>query len=170
MRTMSPKTWMLDTIEVNVSGFFITHHYLQTKEGMVGEFSFPAFGQRGVYHAADGRELLMQKAHWLDSAHELVEGQVVRGTARRSGLLRRAITIQLDGQEYVLEPQGIFNQGWRLVDAQGNTLLEIGPRGVFGRDTYLAPTGVLEADLIAFSYYVYYMNRQEETAAAVAAS
>lgn len=167
---MSTKTWILDEIEVDVSGFFTTHHCLQTEAGTLGKFTFPAFNRYGVYHAADGRELLMQKPHWLGSAHELVDGEVVRGTADRRGLFRRDIAIHFDGEEYTLEPQGFFSQGWCLVDAKGNRLLEIQPRGVFNQGAYLTPTGVVEADLIAFTYYVYYMRRQEETAAAAAAA
>jgi hypothetical protein len=166
---MKQKTWLLDEIEVDVSGFFTTHHHLRTGAGNVGEFTFPAFSQSAVYRTADGRELLMQKTHWLGGGHELVEGQAVRGTADRPGLFRRDLLVKLDGQEYTLEPQGFFKQGWYLKDREGNILLEIQPRGFFRQGAYLTPTGVVEADLVAFAYYLVHM-RQQEDAAAVSAT
>lgn len=166
---MKQKNWILDEIEVDVSGLFTTHHHLQAGTGIIGKFKFPAFSQGAVYHTADGRELLMQKTHWLGTAHELVDGQTVRGTADRPGLLRSDLLVKLDGQEYTLEPQGIFKQGWYLLDKENNVLMEIQPRGVFRQGAYLTPTGVVEADLVAFAYYLVHM-RQQEDAAAVSAT
>lgn len=167
---MKAESWMLDEIEVDISGFFTTHHHLQTKAGQFGEFTFPAFSQYGVYRTADGRELLMQKTHWLGTAHELVDGGIVRGRADRPGLFRRDITIQFDGKEYSLEPEGLLSWGWFLFDAEGNKLLEIEPRGVFQQSAVLTITGAINADLIAFAYYLVHMRRQEDAAAAAAAS
>jgi hypothetical protein len=161
---------MLDEIEAEVTGFFTTRHHLKTESGQFGEFTFPAFSQYGVYRTTDGRELLMQKAHWLGSAHELVDGRIVRGRADRPGLLRRDIAIQFDGKEYSLEPEGLLSWGWFLFDAEGNRLLEIQPRGVLKQSAYLAITGAIDPDLIAFAYYLVHMRRQEDAAATAAAT
>ncbi len=169
---MKKEVWMLDEIEVEVSGLFTTHHHLQTRSGTLGKLKFPAFGQYAVYHTGDGRELLMQKTHWLGTAHELVEGELVRGRGDRPGLLPRDIAIWFDGQEYSLEPEGILSRGWYLVDASGSRLLEIQPRGILKQGAYLTITGAVDADLAAFAYYLVHMRQQEDAAAgaAVAAS
>ena len=165
---MKTESWMLDEIEVEITGFFTTRHHLQTESGQFGEFTFPAFSQYGVFRTADGRELLMQKTHWLGTAHELVDGGLVRGRADRPGLFRRDIAIQFDGKEYSLEPEGLLSWGWFLFDAEGNKLLEIEPRGVFKQSAGLTITGAINADLIAFAYYLVHVRRQEDAAAAAA--
>jgi hypothetical protein len=162
--------WTIDEIEVEVTGVFTTHHYFETKAGTLGEFTFPAFSKQGVFQTADGRELVMQKRSWLGSAHEVLEGQALRGTADRRGVLSRDILLEFDGKAYTLEPEGIFRQGWFLLDAAGDKLLEIQPRGVLRQGAYLTSKDVLAADLIAFAYYLVYMRQQEDAAAAAAAS
>lgn len=165
---MFKESLMLDEIEVDVSGFFTTHHHFQTQAGLLGKLTFPAFAQYGTYHAPDGREVVMQRTHWLDSSHELVDGGTVRGRADRAGLLRRDILLQFDGRRYSLEPEGLLSQGWLLFDAEGNRLLEIQPRGILKQGSYLTLTGALDGDLIAFVYYLVYTRQQEEWAAVAA--
>lgn len=167
---MNGKAQMLDEIEIEVSGLFTTHHYLQTRSGTLGSLKFPAFGQYAIYHTADGRELLMQKTHWLGTAHELVEGELVRGRGDRPGLLRRDIAIWFDDQEYSLEPEGLLSRGWYLVDASSNKLMELQPRGILKQGAYLTIIGAIDTDLVAFAYYLTYMRQQEDAAVAVAAS
>ena len=167
---MSTKTGIVDTVEVNVTGFFTTHHYLQAEWGDLGEMTFPAFSQSATYIALDGREVVMQKRHWLGTAYEMVEGDTVRGEADRPGLLRRDIAVWFEGQDYSLEPEGLLKMGWFLLDAGGNTLLEIQPRGVFRQGAYLILHRSIELDLVAFAYYLVHMRKQEDAAAASAAS
>jgi hypothetical protein len=167
---VTKEVWMLDEIEIEVSGFFTTHHHFQTRRGHLGKCTFPAFSQQAIYCAPDGRELLMQKTHWLGSAHELVDGGVVRGRADRPGLFRRDIMVQFDGKEYTLEPEGFLSQGWFLVDAGGTRLLEFQPRGAFKQGAYLTITGAIDADLVAFVYYLVHMRQQENAAATAAAA
>jgi hypothetical protein len=164
------QSWTLDQIEVEVSGFFTTHHYLESEAGTLGKLTFPAFSQQGNLQTADGRELVMQKRSWLGSAHEALEGERIRGTADRRGLLSRDILVQFDGKAYTLEPEGLLSRGWFLLDAEGNELLEIQPRGILKQGAYLMIKGVVAADLIAFAYYLVYMRQQEDAAAAAAAS
>jgi hypothetical protein len=106
----------------------------------------------------------------LGSAHELVDGGIVRGRADRPGLFRRDIMIQFDGQEYSLEPEGSLSRGWFLFDAEGTRLLEIQPRGAFKQGAYLTITGAVDADLVAFVYYLVHMRQQEDAAASAAAA
>jgi hypothetical protein len=167
---MSDEFWKVSEIEVTVSGFFTTHHHFQTESGEWGEMTFPAFAQRAVFRTADDRELEMGKTHWLGSAHELVEGDTVRAAADRPGLLHREMVIRFDGREYELVPEGLFKQGWFLVDQEGNTLLEIQPRGVFREGAFVTITGWVDADLVVFAYYLVHMRKQEDAAAAAAAS
>jgi hypothetical protein len=167
---MAWEEWMLDEIEVEVTGFFTSHHIFRTEMQNLGELTFPAFSQCAEFRAADGRELLMQKTHWLGSAHELVQGDTVRATADRPGLFRRDIAVQFDGREYGLEPEGLFSQGWYLTDGKGNVLVEIQPRGVLKEGAYLTIRGAVDADLVVFAYYLVHVRQQEDAAAAVAAS
>lgn len=167
---MNQEIWTLDEIEVEVSGFFTTHHVLRTEAGILGELIFPAFSQSARYRSSGGRELLMRKTHWLSSTHDLVEGEVVRGSGARPGLFRRDIVLQVDGQQYSLEPEGILSQGWRLFDARGQQLLGLRPRGIFRQGAYLTVTGAVDADLVAFAYYLVQMRQQEEAAGATAAT
>jgi hypothetical protein len=162
--------WTSDQIEVDVRGVFTTHHYLDIEAGTLGEFTFPAFSQQGVFQTADGRELVMQKISWLSSAHEVVEGETVRGTADRRGLLKLEIDLQFDGRAYTLEPGGLLSRDWNLFDAEGNRLLEIQPRGLLKQGAYLTLKSVVDADLVAFAYYLVHMRWQEDAAAAAATS
>jgi hypothetical protein len=157
---------MIDEIQVRVSGFFSTHHHLHTEKGSLGKFKFPAFAQSATYRTPDGREMLMQKTHWLGSGHQLVEAETVRGTADRSSLFDRGVILQLDGRQYRLEPTGLLSRDWRLVDQGGTELLEIQLQSLLSRDARLEIKDIIvEPDLIAFAYYLYYMRSQEEAAA-----
>lgn len=167
---MDKENWLLDKIEVDVSGFFTTHHVLRTETGSLGELVLPAFSQRATYRARDGRTLLMQKTHWLGTTHELVEGDVRRGSGTRPGLFRRDMVLQVDGQQYSLQPEGILSQGWRLFDATGQQVLEIQPRGILQQGAYLTVRGIVDPDLVAFAYYLVHMRQQEDAAGAAAAT
>ena len=174
---MARQWYALDEIEVDVRGFFTTHHDFGTGLGSWGKLTFPAFANHGTFRAADGRELLMRKVHWLGSAHEFSDGGRVRGSADRAGVLSREIELLFDGQHYVLEPEGILSRGWRLTDAQGRHLLEIQPRGILRQGAYLTALGqhpemveALSPDLLAFAYYLVYTRWQEDAAAGAAAA
>lgn len=167
---MAKTMWALGEIEIAVSGFFTTHHHFQTQSGSLGTCTFPAFSQYAIHRPSDGRELTMKKTHWLGSAHELVDGGIVRGRADRPGLFRRDIVVQYDGQEYSLEPEGFLSWGWFLFDADRNRLLELRPRGAFKQGARMSITGAVDADLVAFVYYLVHMRQQEDAAATAAAT
>jgi hypothetical protein len=167
---MNKEIWTLDEIEVEVSGLFTTHHLLRTEAGILGELTFPAFAQQATYRTISGRELLMQKTHWLGTTHELIEGKTVRGSGTRPGWLRRDIVLEVDGRQYSLQPEGVLSWGWHLFDAGGQQLLELQPRGILRQGACLTITGAVDADVVAFAYYLVYMRRQEEAAGAAAAS
>ena len=167
---MIGKTDILGSIEVDVTGFFTTHHHLEAGWGELAELTFPAFSQSATYQTVDGRQVNMQKTHWLGTAYETVDGGVVRGTADRPGLFRRDMAVQFDGRDYWLEPEGLLKQGWFLLDVERQVLLEIQPRGVFRQGAYITVHSSIELDLIAFAYYLVHMRQQEDAAAAAAAS
>jgi hypothetical protein len=169
-KTVREQAAAIEPIEVDVTGFFTTHHYLQAEWGDLGELTFPAFSQGATYEALDGRKIIMQKSHWLGTAHEMIEGGSVRGRADRPGLLRRDIALQLDGRDYWLEPEGVFKQGWFLLDAERRILIEIQPRGVFKQGAYLMLREPVELDLVAFAYYLVHMRKQEDAGAVAATS
>ena len=162
---------MIDEIQIAVSGLFTTHHHLHTEMGPLGKLTFPAFAQRAIYRTPDGRELLMEKTHWLGTGHQLLEGDTVRGTADRSSLFDRGLVLQLDGRQYRLEPTGWLSRDWHLINQDGTKLLEIHLVGIFSRDARVVVTGIIgEPDLIAFAYYLFFMRQQEDAAAGAAAA
>ena len=167
---MKEQTATLGTIEVDVTGFFTTHHYLRAGWGELAELTFPAFAQCATYEALDGRKITMQKRHWLGTAYEMVDGDAVRAWADRPGLLRRDMAVQFDGRDYWLEPEGFLKQGWFLLDAERRTLMEIQPRGVLRQGAYLTVHSSIELDLVAFTYFLVQMRQQEDAAAVAATS
>ena len=64
---------MIEQIEVDVTGFFTTHHCFETRIGAWGEITFPAFSDQGIFRREDGHKLVMRKVHWLGTAHELLD-------------------------------------------------------------------------------------------------
>jgi hypothetical protein len=168
--TVKQKTLVLDQIEVEVLGFFTTKHCFQTEAGTIGELTFPAFSQYGTFRTVNGRELLMQKPRWLGTSHELVEGKVVRGQADQRGFLSRDFVIALDSRTYYLVAEGAFKQGWFLTDAEGTTLLEFQPRGIFKQGFHVTICNPVDADLVAFAYYLVHVRQQEAAAAGAAAA
>jgi hypothetical protein len=157
--------WEANEIEVTVSGFFTTYHRLETAAGTLGEFTFPALRMRAFFRAADGRELLARRVSVWRGRHELQEGDLVLATAEPAGFLRRAMTVRFGGREYALRPD-FGGRRWRLADAAGATLLEIRPRGAFRRGAYLTVQGEVDADLLAFAYYLVVRRWKKQRAVA----
>jgi hypothetical protein len=162
-------TLSLDRIQVQVTGLFTTHHFLETETGCLAEITFGAFSQGGTAHTRDGRELLMQKTGWFSGAHELVDNGRMRGSAERQGAFSREMQLELDGRRFRMVPEGILRRGWFLIDGRERRLLEFQPRA-FGKDVEVIIWDTVDADLAIFAYYLYYMRSQEESAAAVAAA
>jgi hypothetical protein len=162
--------WTSGEVEVDVWGFFTTHHSMQTVTGILGEFTFPAFSTSGVFYSADGRELVMQRTSWWRGWHELRENGVVLGTARPRGFWRRTMSIGFRGLMYELEPAGFWSRGWYLTDGAGTILVEIQPRGLFRRGAYLTIMGPVHANLLVFAYYLVNVRWQEQAAAASGAA
>jgi hypothetical protein len=166
---MAQDVWEANEIEVTVSGAFTTHHRLETAAGSLGEFTFPTFRMHAVFRTADGRELLAQRVVWWRGQHELREGSVVLATARPSSFWSRALTIGFGGREYALWSD-FWARRWRLANAAGTVLLEVRPRGVFRRGVCLTVRGAVDADLLAFAYYLVHVRWEEQHAAGAAAA
>ena len=161
-------TWMFGHIEVEQTGFFTTHHTFRTPSGRVGELTMPAFSDHGTYRTPAGQEVHLAKTHWLGGDYELVEGERVRGRAGRQGFFSRDLDVWFDGQALTLERRGWLDQGWYLVDAGRQTLLEISPRGFFRQGATISLAGPVETALVIFVYYLAYVRHQEEAATAAA--
>ena len=164
------EAWTADEIEVDVAGFFTTHHLMLTPAKVFGELTLPAFRRRGLFRSADGRELIVERTSWWRGWHEMRENGIVLGTARPLGFWRRAMSVGLRGQMYELVPAGFWSRGWYLVDGAGTMILEIQPRGLFRRGAYMVIKGRVDADLPVFAYYLVNVRWQEQAAAASAAA
>ncbi|MFQ6102155.1 MAG: hypothetical protein ACE5OS_13100 [Anaerolineae bacterium] len=167
---MTQEMCMADEVEVVVSGFFTTHHFLQTTTGVLGELVVPALSTSGIFRATDGRELRVERTSWWRGWYELREDGVVLGTARPQGFWRRTMNVGFRGAMYELVPAGFWSRGWHLVDEAGTALLEIQPRGILRRGAYLTIMGPVNADLLVFAYYLVNVRWQEQAAAASAAA
>lgn len=158
-----------DEIEATVSGFFTTHHRLESGWGPLGTLTVRGSGARSVFQASDGRELNLVRTSWWRSTYELIEGGRTRGAARSPGIFNRRFLIDFDGLPYELQPAGILAQTWHLVDGAGVAVLEIRARGVFRRGAYVAVLGEVDSGLLVFAYFLVYMRWQEAAAGAAAA-
>ena len=167
---VTQEEWRTDEIEVAVSGLFTTHHSLQTATEVLGELTLPAFSKGGIFRAAGGRELVLERTSWWRGWHELREDGIVLGTARPQGFWRRTMSVGFRGAMYELSPSGFWSRGWRLVDDAGTPLLEIQPRGLFRRGACLEVLGPVHADLLVFAYYLVRTRWQEQSAAGAAAA
>jgi hypothetical protein len=155
-------------VEVDVSGFFTTHHYFDTEAGLLGELTMPAFSSHAVFQSASGREFLLRRVHWLGNAHAISENGKVRGKADRCGVLDGDMVLQFDGQEYALQSAGLLSRGWYLCEHAGYQLLEIQPRGFLQQGVYLTLFSVMDVGLVAFVYYLVLIRWQEDAAVVAA--
>jgi hypothetical protein len=163
---------LLIEIEVTVSGFFTTHHSFRSDGGHWGKLTFSAFSDEGTFRREDGRELVMRKVRWIGTAHEMLLGGILRGSADRPGLLSRDEVIGFGGQQYRLQPEGILEDSWYLTDGSGTRLLGLRSRGILRQGATLRIVGPLDPDLTVFAYYLVHSRSQEASAlaATIAAS
>jgi hypothetical protein len=159
-----------DGVEVTVSGFFTTHHFVQTSTGILGELTLPAFSTGGVFYAADGRELVVRRTIWWRGWHEMREDGVVVGTAHSQGFWRRTMNVGFRGATYELVPTDCWSREWCLLDETGATVIAVRSRGAFRRGAYLTVVEPVHVDLLAFVYYLVNVRWQEQSAAAGAAA
>lgn len=157
-----------DRIQVDVSGFFTTHHRFLSGAGELGQMTMPAARREGVFRSFEGRELVLWRKSWWRSEHELRESGMTLASARPRGFFRTEIMIEFGGQRYTLARISFWKRGWRLIGPGNVALLEVQPRGFFKRGAFLDILGEVDADLLVFVYYLVYMRWQEEAAAAAA--
>lgn len=165
---MSQEVWSVDEIEVTVRGLFTTHHLFQTARGTLAELVFPFFSLRGILHTADGRELLMRRVSLWRARHELREGDTLLATAQPLNFWSRTWVVRFGGHEYLLKPTDFWASRWQLSDEANRTLLQLRSLGVFKRSTYLMLSGEIDADLLAFAYYLVHVRQEEQAAGASA--
>jgi hypothetical protein len=121
---------------------------------------------RGVFHGADGRELVVRRTNWWRGWHEMREGGIVLGTAHLQGFWRRVMGIGFRGATYELRPVDFWSRGWHLWDETGTIVIEIRPRGVFRRGADLTVMKPVNVDLLVFVYYLVNVRWQEQSGAA----
>lgn len=167
---MEQEIWTYGEIEVDVWGFFTTHHLMQTTVGVLGEFTLPALSRGGVFRAADGRELVVEQISWWRGWHELREDGIVLGTAHTLGFWRQKMSVGFRGEMYELVPASFWARSWLLTDRTGRELIKVRSRGAFRRGAYLTILGPMHTDLLIFAYYLVNVRWQEQSAAATAAA
>lgn len=167
---MERALWGGEEIVVDVTGFFTTHHDLRAEMGSLGTLTLPAFSRGGVFRAAGGWELLVERTSWWRSWHELREDGVVVGTARPLNFWRQTMSIGFRGQMAELVPANFWARSWQLVGESGRVRVIVEPRGVFRRGAYVRPEEPLPLDLLVFVYYLVHVRWQEQAAAASSAA
>ncbi|MCX7682815.1 MAG: hypothetical protein N2508_12775 [Anaerolineae bacterium] len=165
---MAQETWNADEIEVTVRGLFTTHHLFQTARGTLAELVFPFFSLRSILHTADGRQLLARRVSLWRTRHELRDGDTVLATAQPLSFWSRGWAIRFGSQEYLLKPTDFWANRWQLSDEVGSVLLQLSSRGVFRRSAHLTVSGEIDADLLAFAYYLVQVRQEEQAAGASA--
>ncbi len=166
---MEDQMWAGSEIEVEVWGCFTTHHRLLTETDVLGELTLPVFSSGGVFEAADGRELVVEKTSRWRGWHELRENDIVVGSARPLGFWGRRMSVGFRGLMYELVPVGFWSDGWDLLDESGAVVVEIRRWGFFRRKVSLTVRELVHFDLLVFVYYLAHVRWQEQAAAVAAA-
>lgn len=165
---MAEDMWAHDEIVVEASGFFTTEHVFRSPSGTLAVLRVPAGMSEGTYEARGGRQVAIRRSGCLSRSYELTDDGAVRGGAMPRGTFKQGYVLRFDGQELELVPEGVFRQGWLLVDAEEKVVLRLAPLGVFKRGARLVAPYPIEFPLAVLAYYLYQVI-QHETAAAVAA-
>jgi hypothetical protein len=167
---MEGQMWTAGVIEVDIWGFFTTHHRMLTETEVLGELTLSAFSSGGVFQAADGRELVVEKTSWWRGWHELRENGVVVGSARPLGFWERTMSVGFRGKMYELVPAGFWSSSWNLLDESGAVVVKVRRWGFFRQKVGLTIQGPVHSDLLVFVYYLANVRWQEQAAAAAAAA
>jgi hypothetical protein len=165
-RAMKDQMRMGGEIDVEMWGCFTTHHRMLTETDALGELTLPVFSSGGVFEAADGRELTVEKTSWWRGWHELRENDIVVGSARPLGFWGQRMSVGFRGLIYELVPAGFWSDGWNLLDESGEVVVEIRRWGFFRRKVSLAICGPVHSDLLVFVYYLAHIRWQEQASAA----
>jgi hypothetical protein len=163
---MCQGTWLADLVEVTVSGFFTTHHVMQTAEGVLAEMTMNGLGKRAVVRTAEGRELAIERTNWWRGAYELRKDDLPVGEAHPLGILRRNNAIHFGGRCFRLQAGDCWSRSWTLSDDAGQMLVKIRPRGAFRRGAILRILRLVDIDLLALTYHQVNVRWREQTAAA----
>ena len=152
--------------EVWVEGFFNTTHHIDSPLGNWGDLTLPGFANQATFETQDGRTLNLVQTRWWASTYELREGHMVVGTASPRGFLKNEMDVGFRGLMYRLVPEGIFSTAWRLLDAEGNTVILVDRRGIFKAGAYVTAQVPVPLDLVVFTYYLVNRRWQQQSAAA----
>jgi hypothetical protein len=167
---MAGDLWAFDEIVVDVAGFFKTEHTFHTASQTMAVLTVPAGMAEGSYEDKGGRRVVVRRTGCFSRGYEVVVGGVGRGAAEPRGLFKMGYALQFDGQALELVPEGVFRQGWLLVDGEGHLLLRLEPLGVFKRGTRLVAPQPIEFPLAVLAYYLYQVIQQETAAVATTAA
>jgi hypothetical protein len=162
--------WAFDEIVVDVAGFFTTQHTFRSASRTLAVLTVPAGMAEGSYEGRSGQHVVVRRTGCLSRGYELCDGDIVRGAAEPRGLFKMGYAVQFDGQGLELVPEGVFRQGWLLLDAGGRVLLRLEPLGVFKRGTRLMAPQPIEFPLAVLAYYLYQVQQQETAAVATTAA
>lgn len=163
---MTGELWAYDEIVVEVAGIFTTQHTFRSAGETLAILSVPAGMAEGSYEGQGGRRIAVRRTGCLSRGYELLDGGFVRGGAEPRGLFKMGYALHFDGEALALVPEGVFRQGWLLIDGEGQVLLRLEPLGVFKRGSRLVAPRPIEFPLAVLAYYLYQVQQQETAAVA----
>ena len=167
---MSWESGVSGTVEVDIWGFFTTHHHINLRGSILGELTLPGLSNGGCFRFADGRELEMEKTSWWKGWHELRENDIVVGSARPLGFWGQRISVGYRGKMYELGAAGFWGDRWHLVDESGTVLVEILRQGFLRQKVAMTVHLEVQPDLLVFAYYLAHVRWQEQAVAVSAAA
>lgn len=161
-----PSEYLADVIEVTVSGGLKTEHVFHAADSALGVLNLNGMISKGVFQGADGVELRMEKTSFWKSEYQLLEGGRIVGRAASPKAFKREFEIEYEGQPMRLKPARAKFRSWSFLDAAGNPVLEIRPRGAFKRGAKIQLFAPCALGLLAFAYTLVARRWQEENSAA----
>ncbi|HIQ00841.1 MAG TPA: hypothetical protein EYH30_01705 [Anaerolineales bacterium] len=153
---MAEAAFAVDRVRVEASGLLPRRHRLLAGETFLGEMAF-GLGSSVSYIDAEGREMWMGRASLLPAAYRMWEGEQERASARVS-LLGWQARVAFDGQTFLFRPIHLWQTVWELRDASDQLVLTVRRTG-WGR-AEIAVHGPVDADLLAFAYYLFIIRRR----------
>ena len=165
---MDQAQYKADLLEITVSGTFKTVHVFNSPAGLLGDLTIKGSKGEGRFVGADQVVLDFKKPSFWKNHYEIQQGITVVGKAHPPKKLRRAFEINLEGGIFNLAPGGTKRRSWTLLDAQGQGICEILPRGGLKRGAFIKIKAGTSLKLLVFSYFLVEKRWQEERAAAAA--
>jgi hypothetical protein len=152
-------------IEIAVSGAFRTEHIFHTAGGVLGKLTMNASRSQGIFQGQENLELVFVKESFWKSTYNISRQGQILGTAKPEKVLSRKVGLAVEGETYNLHPGGSKLRSWRVLNSDGQPLIEIQPKGGLRRGARLLFFRESTVSVIVFAYCLVTRRWQEESSA-----